>query len=719
MREETHTTQPQIRHSPEFGSSLMNKGHISLLITVLVSGFLCLGISCRNVTPVEGSSRPPPVHKNWWNYYERGMQAVAQEQWSLAREDFEVCLGVRPGAKYSYPRELWQARMYGVRFFHDYFPHRELGIALLKLGDARAAVAELEESLRQEPSGRAKHYLNEACKAMQSGMPLPPPVIVLDQEAGPAVYCKSVSMRLSGRVQARGRVGHLEVGGVREFIELAEPTRVFSRDVRLSPGVNDIAVVAADLNGRTSKRIVRCIADWRAPVLILQNVSELGGFWHVQARIADETRLADAVFKQVQSPAKIERMSDTVSQFALYFGPQESPVLEVRDAAGNCRVIDLRMLVVGVVNSEDSRRVGGFPRVGALLPVPRVGGCGLLGTSLRSVLSLRPALATVRDTLKPVLRLEREDAHMCVSMPEYYLEGEAGDAGGLSSVTINGQDYVRQQDRGAKSVSFGGRLPLERGTNRFSVVAVDMAGNRNERTLTVVNVAPRHQEAVYRMSVGVPPFFPQGDAWAWKARARLQNEFSRLPARFRVLEREEGWDYILRELDLSASELADPRAALRIGKLLAAELLFVGTVLKQGAGVTVQVRVVDAADASIAFTADVYADNPEKDFAYQLGGLFVKIVQGFPFAEGRVLNIGKDKASIDIGSSQGIRVGSKFIVVRFAGDPAGFQDEEVLTCAERVVTLEVDRLSQDMSRARIIPPEAGSLIQKGDHVYAR
>lgn len=697
----------------------MKGGSIKILIAFFVGGFLFFGISCRNVAPAEGSARPLPVHKNWWNFYERGMQAVAEGQWSLAREDFEVCLGRRPGAKYSYPREHWQARMYGVRFFHDYFPHRELGVALFKLGDAKAAVAELEESLKQEPTGRAKHYLNEAVKAMQSGLALPGPVIALDQEAGPAVYCRSVSARLSGRVQAEGRVGRLEVGGVTEFIELAETARVFSRDVRLRPGTNDISVVAVDLNGRTAKRTVRRIADWKAPVLILQSVAERGGFWDVQARIVDETLLADAVFKQVHNPAKAVRKSGTDIQFALSFEPQESPVLEVRDVAGNCRVIDLRKLVADALKAEARTGMGGFPHVGAIRSAPDFSGCRMQGISLLSVLSLRPVLAPLQDTLKPVLRLAREDSLTCVPLAEYYLEGEAGDPGGVSSVTVNGQEYVRQQDRGAKSVSFGGRLPLERGTNRFSVVAADMAGNRNERSLTVVSVEPQHQEAAYRMSVGVPPFIPQGDAWAWKARSRLQSEFSRLPVRFRLLEREEGWDYILRELDLSASDLADPRAALRIGKLLAAELLFVGTVLKQGDGVTVQVRAVDSVDGSIAFTTDVYADHPEKDLAYQLGGLFIKIVQGFPVAEGRVLGMGGDQASIDIGSRQGIRVGTKFIVVRSAEDPSGFQDEVVLTCAERVVTLEVERLSPEMSRAHIIPPDAGSLIQKGDHVYAR
>ena len=55
-------------------------------------------------------------HHNWWNFYERGCELLAQGQASNAQQDFERCLGVRSGATYAFPEELRRARTYGLHF---------------------------------------------------------------------------------------------------------------------------------------------------------------------------------------------------------------------------------------------------------------------------------------------------------------------------------------------------------------------------------------------------------------------------------------------------------------------------------------------------------------------------------------------------------------------------------------------------------------------------
>jgi hypothetical protein len=167
------------------------------------------------------------------------------------------------------------------------------------------------------------------------------------------------------------------------------------------------------------------------------------------------------------------------------------------------------------------------------------------------------------------------------------------------------------------------------------------------------------------------------------------------------------------------SDLADPKAALRVGRMLSAELLFVGAVLNQGGGMTVQVRAVDSADGSILLATDVYAEKPERDLPYQLGGLFLKILQSFPNAEGHITETAGETVRLDVGVSQGVRVGSKFVVVRESGDGKEADGGEPLSVASRPVGLEVDRSSTDASRARVLPPEAAKLLRKGDRVYAR
>lgn len=670
--------------------------------------------SCQNLAPSGDAVRVAPAHKNWWNYYERGLEAVAAGQWTNAVQDFQTCLGTRPGARFGNVREQWWARTYGVRFLNGYFPHRELGIALLNRGQTQAAVAELEESIRQEPSGRAKHFLNEARRAVQTGRNLPAPRIILDAPDGSASpYCRSPFLQVEGLVAAEGRVARIEINGASEFIELADPEKRFTREIALNPGTNTIHIQAADLNGRTATSTLRRIADWRGPTFSVLDVQNLNGVLTVEGRVVDDYAIKSVALNNSTSPLTQTRRDNGTIWISLALGEAERPVLEAEDEAGNRLNVDLRDVLSRLMPQVAEAAPSPFPSVQtsrAWAP-DRVERHRVIPPQV-----LAAPVGKARDALKPVLRLRPDADCLEVHVREFYLEGDVGDPGGVASVTVNGQEFLAPTDPGSRIVSFNGILPLDYGTNRFTVVAEDMAENRSERAFTVLCSVPDHLNAAYRMAVGIPPFSPPGDAWAWQARSQLQQAFVRTPARFRLLERDEGWDYILRELGMSVSDLADQRAALRIGRLLSAELLFIGASTSHGEGVTVQVRVVDSTDGSILFTTDVYADRPQRDLAYQLGGLFLKIMQEFPIVEGRIVDVKGGEVDVDVGARGGVRVGSKFVVARRVGD-AG--DLAILESSNQTVILEVDKVSPSTIHTRVYPADAVKLLAKGDRIYAR
>jgi hypothetical protein len=684
---------------------MITKTKYSYYLFMLSSALLLIAVGCASFGPSLSEQLPAPTHRNWWNYYERGVNAAAAGRWTDAQHDFEVCLGLRSGARYAYPAEKWQARTYGVRFLRDYFPHRELGIALLKEGQAQEAVLKLEESLRQEPSGRAKYFLNEALKAAQAGKTIASPVIMLDAQVTNSVFCREHSLTLSGKVLASGRVRQISVDGIDEFIELAEPEKKFSSVIRLNQGTNLIAIAAADLNGRETLTNISRVADWRSPVFSIRSIDKQAGLVKLQALVCDDYRIDKMLLKQAKNTLNQRRLSAEVVEISLLYSLDEKPVLEVADGAGNAlsvEIADLCSRSLAAVSQEKKSLLGLAQRD------------TLLGATLRPALLSMVAIAS-QDKMKPVLRLTPDAESVQTVTDVFYLEGEVEDRGGVASITVNGQEYLRSVEQGAMTASFGGSVPLEPGTNDFEVVAKDVAGNQSVRKLRVVSSKPKHLDASYRLAVGVPPFMPKGNTWAWQARSRFQQEFSRLPVRFRLLERDEGWDYIMRELGLSGDDdLADPRTALRIGKLLSAELLFVGVALNQGNGVTVQVRAVDSTDGSIVFTTDVYADNPAKELAYQLNGLFLKVVQNFPVMEGNILEVdGTTGVCVNIGASQGVRVGSKFVVVQSGSG------KDVLSLKERSVNLEIVNMESNISRVKVIPSEALKLLRKGDQIYAR
>ena len=90
----------------------------------------------------------------WWNHYERGRSFLDGGFYAEAEADLRKALAYRA------QDQLW-ARTYGLHFIPEYFPNRELGITLYHQGNLDAARARLEESLAQEHSALAAHFLDE------------------------------------------------------------------------------------------------------------------------------------------------------------------------------------------------------------------------------------------------------------------------------------------------------------------------------------------------------------------------------------------------------------------------------------------------------------------------------------------------------------------------------------------------------------------------------
>jgi hypothetical protein len=168
---------------------------------------------------------------------------------------------------------MWRARTYGLHFVEGYFPNREYGICLYERQAYTQAVVYLERSLEQEPSGRAKHYLNQARRQQLTGQRVPPPQLRLAAESAAPLYTRALTARIAGTASGAARIRELVVGGRADFIELAEPEVDFSRDLPLRAGTNVITVEASDLLGRRATlRTVR-IADWQPPRLLIRSVT--------------------------------------------------------------------------------------------------------------------------------------------------------------------------------------------------------------------------------------------------------------------------------------------------------------------------------------------------------------------------------------------------------------------------------------------------------------
>jgi hypothetical protein len=671
-----------------------------------MQGVLVLALSgaagCAVLRPREAGDANRLTHTNWWNFYQRGVARLDAGDEAGALEDFERCLGLRGGATYEMPEDRWRIRTYGMHFLDGYFPHRELGIAHFRLGQADEAIPWLTKSIAQTPSGRAKTYLNRARRASLQGASLPPPAIRIDP-ASRSGWTRERSRTLTGSASAPGFVGSIQVNGKPIFMESAAPTLTIRERIALAAGRNEISIAVRDLLGQETRSNIVWTADWSAPRLEVHRLQQQGAQWLLEGRCLDDHGLASMTVdgSPLPNPAG---PGTTRLPIRLLLPMDRAAEFAAQDHAGN----RLRCLLTFAAAAGGARIAPGTQYASARTP-----DAGRVDAPPR-------AARTDSDRLPPRLRLDALPV-ATVYDEEYFLDGEAEDRGGLASIRVNGEEWLDPPGEGpVVRKYFSLRLALTSPTNDFTVVAADASGNETVQSIRVIHQRPDTIRDEYRLAAGFPPLLVRtGDQPADYIRHCIERELLRAPVRFSLVEREEGWDYVLREHRLSVSDLAGPAAALQVGRLVAAELLLVGTVIEEDRGLTIRVNVIDCEQGVLLATDDVYTESPQEDMAYQAAGLVLKIEQRFPILEGRVARRDGARAVIDLGARHGVWPGARFLVL--PSDPAAEMGgyRPVRKVGDMPVQLRVSRAGEDSGLARILPASARSMVQEGDYVYSR
>ncbi len=123
------------------------------------------------------------AQNKFYNYYSTGLDYMQKQDWQRAITEF------RSAASLEF-EDVQRKRTYGTRFI-EYYPHREIGIALYMIGDTENAKKELELSLAYRSSDRGEEYF----KRISGGLLPPKPVAKIETpkvEQKPAVKEKTV-----------------------------------------------------------------------------------------------------------------------------------------------------------------------------------------------------------------------------------------------------------------------------------------------------------------------------------------------------------------------------------------------------------------------------------------------------------------------------------------------------------------------------------------------
>lgn len=642
----------------------------------------------------------------WWNFYERGNSYSAGGFWTEAAADYRQALALRDG-------DQRRARTYGMHFT-DYFPHRDLGVALFHLGRYGDARAELERSLEMVETARAKFYLNKVRKALieaRGGDATSPTISVQAGADRPVVNC--FGMTVGGTVQDDAYARRIAVNGAPLFIELSARQLPFSRHVRLKPGTNRISIRTEDLCGNAAEKTLTVVADFEGPLLQVENLHD--GQYVRDARvmlrgtIADLTGIDSLEVNGTAHPCHNER--ETPFAVAVDLQPGENSIdLAATDIAGNTTRGRLHLVCVPALAGQER------PEPVLRGPPIRV---ALQGTGVYDS-GVQPLLAAARPE-NALVRLELNDLAdtQDVYYDQLYVDGSVQGQKEIVRVSLNGSPLFIRPGR---TIYFSQLIELDAGENTLRFEVEDAGGGRAARTVTVVRRVPEVHQIGSRMAIAILPFERTGavSGASETMHDNLLNAFFEQD-RFRIVSRGAELEAALRELKLSQTDLVDTSSAVAVGRVVAADAVLTGTIRETPDAVEVYARLINTETATLLDAQDVYGqDKSLAQLRYLTQGLALKFRHSFPLLEGMVIKVSGEKIYADFGQQQHIKKDMQFIVFREGEKIVHPVTGRVLGCdTQNLGVATVVNVFEDMSVGALRRTAAAGDIRVSDLIVTR
>lgn len=541
-------------------------------------------------------------HGRWWSYYERGKSYLAGQYYEEAAADFRNAIRMRS-------RDSWRARTYGLHFV-EYFPNRELGVALMHLGRLEEASDQVEKSLAMMDTDRGHFYLDEITRmkiAQGTVSDEDAPAIDTSVQEGAIIATRELSVEIDaaddvGVAEVKVNDQEIPQRGSAEKVELKQ-------DLLLTEGKHEIKVAAKDLADKEEVKVVEVTVDLTGPTIgifspIEPAITESGEILLEGATVdkngVSSVFLGDRELVDGQGQRRVS--FDT----ALPLGEGENSfVLAARDVAGN----ETRSAVKIFKGNPDSAEAKlwlleqKYPE--------RLKFASLPGVTLDSLLAAAPeAGSEIRLKSPSPDRPYRHNQTLRIS-------GEVVTQSKVTSLTINGEPF--EDLTGAPKESFNRRIPIDRLEEELPlrIAATDEAGETLERTFDVDLRPVELDTNESKMGMALLSFGGEGVETEVANLLRTTAEQSLVNAdRFNVVDRLE-LESILTEQQLAA--LASPDTAIEVGQVINAQAFVVAELYgRDQAGVEMKARVIDTESSKVVAILDAFVeDRGDRDMVAQ------------------------------------------------------------------------------------------------------
>lgn len=615
---------------------------------------LTLGLAALLLPGCSGLHREGPVYERdgvkygvtkgtfrsrWWNYYERGCSYLDGGYYQEAEADFRAALQGRS------KDQRWP-RTYGLHFIPEYFPNRELGIALYYQEQVEESIGSLETSLDQGFTARAAFYVAEARRTWleDTGKDATPPTIEITAPGGNKIV-GALETTVEGVVRDDTFVEAITVEGRPFDLRLCAAEAPFSLTVPLRPGQNTITVESKDLTGKTTVAKLRLVSDVDGPLVSFDAPVVLPGT--LRGVVFDPAGI-DSFTINGKPAALAPAPDDTVAfSIALTMDEMTPPLMfECADGLGN-RTRGTPPLDMLVLNPQAQELVF----ASGMDPVVPLGG-GLYALVLNGT-NVAVAAAPSRGAGTAVEMSNIEEGRQYF-MDEIVVALNVRSDSPIKDLILNGETVPTIPGRTTLRTSR--RIRLEQGDNTLTARAVDEQGAEAEDQKTVRREATELEMNKNKLSITFLPDIDQDAEYILAALAAT----TPVDERFTVVDRGNLFEEALGELELS-EWLASKENKLELGKLIPAELMIAPRIRRDQESITIWLEGIDT-ETAVRILPQVDVAGPYAELDRLIEELGVRLVQELPRAEGRVLRWDRPEITTDLNKGQGVRDYLKCII---------------------------------------------------------
>ena len=613
----------------------------------------------------------------WDVCYRRGVSCIEGKCWDNAIDEFNEAIRLR----YEDQRHV---RAYGMHFREEYFPHREMGICYFNLGNIQDAIDELEISLSQTPSARAKYYINRARRAdlLSKQLDRLPPVIQFDSLEDEYIIAKT-PFGIKGSVSDDYYVAAISVNQKPLFIELAESSMPFTYLVDLKEGWNDIQVTAEDLVGKETDESIRVFLDQQGPMVIVNPVmmNQPGQFFDealIRAVLYDKSGIVSFELNQkevqklgleqiclIEESIPITRGIDAISfraedaagnitegQISLFPEQRMRRKLSKRVACNNSDSFSIAMLkeendfLIDITNPPQRDSITYYDEIFLEGMIETKNGIKKIGLNNKELFNLAEIEAAVDDNMQDLIQmLIRQNKD-----PDKYIQL-------LQDVVETYNTYYINQ-----------RIPL---TDEFTYLDLIVEDSNDNQIREQFSIKKIHREEVFqseqRMIMALLPF----DETAQDKSGTKRYVYNKLIEsffdhnRFNLVEREKLPWILIEKTIQSGGKLYKESVAQETGQMVSADGVVCGYIQKREDGIEILARFIEVDTGIIRLFHDVFSPSDDfKDINLITAGLAMKFRDSFPICTGSITSEKGNTIHIDIGSEKGIFPGMSFNIFK-------------------------------------------------------